>query len=204
MYIPRHFLLQDETLISQIINDNSFGTLISSGSHGLQASHLPFEFDAPRGCLISHMARANPQWRDFDEQAELLAIFQGPHGYISPRWYETVLAVPTWNYVAVHVYGTAKIIEDDAEVAQLLERLVAKYENQLGNPWKLEAPKEWQENLRRAIVGFEISVARIEAKVKMSQNRPASDVAGVISGLEAQGQNDLATWVRTLNSPAVT
>lgn len=199
MYLPKSFELTDSEAIAQIIAANSFGTLISHGAAGLEASHLPFEFDPQRSVLRCHMARANSQWRDFDGQ-ELLAIFQGPHGYISPRWYETQLAVPTWNYVAVHVYGQPRIIEEDAEVAALLEKLVAQHEAQFAPPWKLEAPTDWQQNLRRAIVGFEMTVTRIEAKAKMSQNRPALDREGVLAGLEAQGETELAAAVRHFNA----
>jgi transcriptional regulator len=132
-------------------------------------------------------------------KVEVMAIFQGAHGYISPRWYKTELAVPTWNYLAVHVYGAPRVIEDDEEVAKLLENLVAKHEGGFEKPWKLEAPDEWQANLRAAIVGFEMKISRIEGKAKMSQNRPAHDVEGVIEGLQSSGQNELAMWVRQLN-----
>jgi transcriptional regulator len=198
MYLPKSFELTDSDLIAQIINDNSFGTLISNGDNGLQASHLPFDFDSQRGVLRCHMARANPQWRDFEGQ-EVLAIFQGAHGYISPRWYQTELAVPTWNYVAVHVYGKPTILEDDGEVVALLENLVAQQESQFETPWKLEAPADWQQKMRRAIVGFEMTITRIEAKAKMSQNRPAEDVEGVIAGLESKGDTPLAAWMRQFN-----
>lgn len=198
MYLPKSFELTDPNTIAEIIAANSFGTLISHGETGLQASHLPFEFDPQRSILRCHMARANPQWRDFQEQ-EVLAIFQGPHGYISPRWYQTELAVPTWNYVAIHVYGQPRIIEDDAEVEALLENLVAQHEAQFDAPWKLEAPADWQQNLRRAIVGFEMTITRIEAKAKMSQNRPAEDREGVIRGLQEQGETHLAAAVRAFN-----
>jgi transcriptional regulator len=199
MYTPKSFALTDPTLIAQVIDCHSFGTLISNGEGGLQASHLPFEFDAEQGLLRCHMARANPQWRDFGDK-DVLAIFQGPHGYISPSWYQTELAVPTWNYVAVQVYGTPRIIEDDAEVAALLESLVTEHESWFEKPWKLEASEEWQRNLRRAIVGFEMKITRVEAKAKMSQNRPAEDIAGVVAGLEANHQKELAAWVRQLNT----
>jgi len=200
MYIPKSFALTDESEIERIFREFSFATLVTNDENGLQASHLPFEFDAERNVLISHMARANPQWRAFqNSETEALVIFQGPHGYISPQWYETELAVPTWNYVVVHVYGKPRIVEDDAEVVALLERLVAANEAQFENPWRLEAPDDWQAKMRRAIVGIEIPVSRVEAKAKMSQNRPANDVLGVIEGLEAKGQTELAKWVQQLN-----
>jgi transcriptional regulator len=199
MYTPKSFAITDANLIEQVIAENSFGTLVSHGKDGIQASHLPFEFDAERRVLRCHIARANPQWRDF-ENGELLAIFQGAHGYISPRWYQTELAVPTWNYIAIHAYGMPVIIENDAEVMSLLENLVAKHESQFETPWKLEAPKDWQEKMRRAIVGFEMRITRIEAKAKMSQNRSGEDVAGVAEGLAAKGESELAAWMRHLNN----
>jgi transcriptional regulator len=130
-----------------------------------------------------------------------MVVFTGPHGYISPSWYETDLAVPTWNYVAVHVYGTATVLEDDSAVAGLLERLVAKYESTMPNPWRLQAPEEWQANLRKAIVGFEITVSRVEGKAKLSQNRPAVDIAGAIAGLVGQGNAELAAMMWGVNGP---
>ena len=198
MYIPKSFALTDQTIISRILKEFSFGTLVSQGKNGLQASHLPFEYDATPNTLRCHMARANPQWHDFDGETEVIAIFTGPHGYISPQWYETELAVPTWNYVAIHAYGVPAIIEDDAEVAKLLNALTARYEKNFETPWQLQAPAEWQENLRRAIVAFEIPIARLEAKAKLSQNRPDADYTGVLSGLEANGQQELATWMKEL------
>lgn len=200
MYIPKSFVMDEAGAIQSFIYENSFATLITHGESGLQASHLPFEFEAENNKLISHLARANPQWRDFGN-GEVLVAFTGPHGYISPSWYETELAVPTWNYVAVHVYGTATVLEDDSAVAGLLERLVARYEAGMPNPWRLEAPEAWQANMRKALVGFEITIARVEAKAKLSQNRPAADIVGAIAGLVGQGNAELAAMMWGVNGP---
>lgn len=193
MYTPKSFAISDPQLIAQIIDDNSFGTLISHGGSGLLASHLPFEFDAARNVLRCHMARANPQWRDFGDM-ELLSIFQGAHGYVSPRWYQKDL-IPTWNYVTVHVYGRARILEEKGDVADLLEQLVAKYDS-------FQVADEDRLRIQGAIVAFEIEISRIEAKAKMSQNRSRAEIPGIIAGLEDSGQTDLAQWVRRLNENA--
>lgn len=186
-------------MIERLISENSFALLVSNGEEGLEASHLPFEFDAKRQVLLSHMARANSQWRRFAGQ-EVLTVFSGPHAYISPSWYQTQLAVPTWNYLAVHVYGIPRVVEDDAQTEALLERLIDKHESQRNPCWRMNAPDDWQQNLRKAIVAFEIEITRIEAKAKLSQNRPDADVAGVIAGLETEDQSDLASWIRLLSS----
>ncbi|BCM91410.1 protease synthase and sporulation protein PAI 2 [Abditibacteriota bacterium] len=198
MYQPKSFILEDTALIERLITENSFATLVSNGENGLEASHLPFEFDAETQTLLSHLARANEQWHSFDGR-EAMAIFSGPHAYISPSWYETELAVPTWNYVVVHVYGVPQIIEDDGQVEALLTRLIDKYESGRTPRWRLEAPADWQKNMRRAIVGFEMKVTRLEAKAKLSQNRPPTDIEGVIKGLERENQSELAQWMHLLN-----
>lgn len=198
MYQPKSFVIEDADLIGQIIAENSFATLVSSGEDGLQASHLPFEFDATTHTLCSHMARANPQWKSFDGR-EAMAVFSGPHGYISPSWYETNLAVPTWNYVVVHAYGTPQPIEDDARVEALLTRLIDKHEKTRNPRWHLNAPTDWQKNLRAAIVAFEMKITRLEAKAKLSQNRSRADTLSVIEHLESEGQLELAAWMRRLN-----
>lgn len=191
MYLPKSFALDDPTLITKILREYSFATLVTTGHSGLQASHLPFEYEPETNTLRTHLARANPQWRDFGNQ-EALAIFQGAHGYVSPRWYETDLAVPTWNYVAVHAYGIPRVMEDDAAVTRFLERLTATYEASFETPWRLEAPDDWQAKMRTAIVAVEIPISRLEAKAKLSQNRPEGDADRVIAGLQERGEAELA------------
>ena len=195
MYVPEIFRLDDAAAAGALIRDNSFGLLVTVSAEGLpQASHLPFLFDesggGTPGRLLGHMARANPQWHDLAALAaagsEALVVFQGAHGYVSPSWYAPGPAVPTWNYLAVHLYGRPRILEAEAEVEALLARLVAEHEVGAVDPWSLagQDPK-YLARMRRGIVAFEIPLARLEAKAKLSQNRPATDRRQVMEALEA-------------------
>jgi len=133
------------------------------------------------------MARANRQWQDLRTQSEVLAIFHGPHAYISPPWYAAKLAVPTWNYVAVHAYGAPRLIEDDQEVLALLRRMVAEFEGGFEQPWPFDLPEEYTQSMLRGIVGFEVHLTRLEGKRKLGQNRSREDLEGVAAGLLATG-----------------
>ena len=139
------------------------------------ASHLPLllETDAgPNGSLIGHLARANPQWQGVDGQ-QVLAVFSGPHAYVSPSFYEAENVVPTWNYVAVHVYGTLRVLDDPELLTKILDKSVKMYEQNRPSPWLLDADTAYFEKMVRAIVGFRIEIDRIEGKWKLSQNQPA-------------------------------
>lgn len=190
MYVPPAFAEEDLRRLHEMMRQHSFATLVSQGSEGPQASHLPFLFDperGPRGTLLCHMARANPQWRQFGEEAEALVIFQGPHAYISPSWYQTELSVPTWNYVAVHAYGRPKILAEPEEAAQVLGLLTAVHEAHLPQPWSPHRlPADFVRRLLKGIVAFEIEITRLEGKFKLGQNRSAEDRAGVVKALEAE------------------
>ncbi|MDJ0971746.1 MAG: FMN-binding negative transcriptional regulator [Kiloniellales bacterium] len=198
MYVPEVFGL-DAAAAGALVRDNSFGLLVTVSAQGLpQASHLPFLFEAPtgeaagepQGRLLGHLARANPQWHDLAALAaadgKALVVFQGAHGYVSPSWYAPGPAVPTWNYLAVHIYGRPRILEAEPEVAAILDRLVAAHEAGAAKPWSQDGqdPK-YLARMRRGIVAFEIPVARMEAKAKLSQNRSAADRRQVIEALEA-------------------
>jgi transcriptional regulator len=158
-----------------------------------QASHLPFLLDqdrGPKGTLLAHMARANPQWREFrrltERGGEALVAFQGPHAYVSPTWYGPGEAVPTWNYVAVHAYGTPRVIDDPPEVRGLLERLVRQQESGFEAPWSLERAEEaYITRMLRGIVAFQIPIARLEAKAKLNQNRTPDQRRGAAAALES-------------------
>jgi transcriptional regulator len=129
MYIPKAFHVSDRSVLDAFITHNSFATLVSTVDGTLYATHLPLIFDrtpSSPGVLLGHVARANPHWRAFDGHQEALAIFHGPHAYISPSWYATSPAVPTWNYAVVHAYGVPHVVEDDAWLAHLVDRLVAR------------------------------------------------------------------------------
>jgi transcriptional regulator len=203
MYIPQAFREESVTKLASLIRDYSFATVVTYDGQSCFASHLPVLYhpDAgPHGTLVSHMARANPQWRHFANGQEVLVIFQGPHAYISPSWYKTPLAVPTWNYAAVHVYGVPGIIDDQRRLLALLNETIATYEAALPEPWNGDLPEEYREKMMQAIVGFEIPVSRIEGKFKLGQNRSAEDVQGVYDALSNAGDfnaRELAGMMRT-------
>ena len=207
MYVPKEFLLDDPERIAAVIEQFNFGLLISAlAGQAPFATHLPFLYDAtrgPKGTLIAHMARGNPHWKDFaalaEAGAESLIVFSGPHGYISPSSYGPGDAVPTWNYVAVHAYGTPKVMAD-AAVRPMLEKLVAAHETGAA-PWSLAGNDEgFMTRMQRGIVTFEIPVARIEAKAKLSQNKTPEVRGRVVAALRGQGTDAaiLADWMDRL------
>lgn len=188
MYIPSAFNETDRDRLHEVIERNSFAALISQAEDAPVASHLPLLLDrhiGPHGQLIGHMARANPQWRHAAGQT-VLAIFTGPHAYISPAWYETANAVPTWNYVAVHVTGRLRRVEDRSRLREIVRRTVEFHEAPRPQPWSLDsAEPAFIENLLDSIVGFTIDIERIEGKWKLSQNHPPERRQRVIQALEA-------------------
>jgi len=199
LYVPSHFRVEDPKTLDAFIAANAFGTLVSSGPAGLHASHIPFvpERDA-RGDLRLrfHLARANPQSVALGEAAHVLAIFQGPHGYISPTWYENHPAVPTWNYAVVHACGRVAPLEE-AELRVLLEQLSSTYERGRPERWEMDrTPPGFIEKLLPVIIGFSLAVERIDGKFKLSQNRPGKDPERVIAALEAGGEPELAALMR--------
>lgn len=190
MYIPPSNREDRREVLHAIMRQNSFATLISMGEGGLVATHLPvlLREDGPYGTLLCHLARANGQWRDFADEAEVLVLFQGPHAYISPSWYEDAMSVPTWNYVAVHAYGRPRLVEEPEALRGLLAALVREYEGAFQRPWDIERlPEEYVRKQMRAIVGVEIPISRLEGKRKLSQNRSPADRAGVAAALRVQG-----------------
>ncbi len=195
MYNPAQFIESRTELLHAFIRKHPLAVLVSHDSTGMEATHLPMVLDAqpePHGLLRCHVARANPQWRMLESSPSVLAIFRGAHHYITPSWYATTKehgkVVPTWNYVAVHVYGQAKLIEGQADLLRHLRELTDQSEAAFAQPWSVDdPPKDYIDALSTAIVGIEISITRIEGKWKASQNRPIADRQGVIQGLEALG-----------------
>jgi len=186
MYLPSHFTEADTARIHDLMRKNSFATIVTHTSEAPFATHMPVLLHGkrgPHGTLVSHMARANEQWRHFSGGREVLVIFQGPHAYVSPSWYETKPAVPTWNYAAVHAYGVPRIIEDEANLRTTLRELVHYFEAGRPQPWGEELTDEYLDKLSPGIVGLEIPITRLEGKFKLSQNRNATDRAGVIAAL---------------------
>lgn len=170
MYLPAHFVQPDQTKLYDFIQENSFGLLISQVDGKPFASHLPLLLDrrsGPQGCIIGHMARANPQWDQAGGQ-EVLLVFSGPHAYISPAWYEAEQVVPTWNYVAVHVYGRLEVIQDRNALVEIVRDSVEFYDQS----WKFNGPGDFIERMVRMIVGFRIEIERLEGKWKLNQNHP--------------------------------
>jgi len=195
MYTPAHFQIDDRDTLNAFMHRHSFATIVSSDSIVPQATHMPVLLNptqGPHGTLLSHMARANPQWQHFSG-SEVLVIFTGPHAYISPAWYVTEPAVPTWNYTAVHAYGTPRIVADHDRFAQMLHDLVEFYESGRPNRWHGTLPPEFRDGLMKGIVGLEIEITRLEGKFKLSQNSP-QDAPSIITALEASAdQTDRAT-----------
>jgi transcriptional regulator len=192
MYVPAWFAESRHEVLHDLIRGHSFGTLVSQTEGGLFATHLPFLLDVERGehgTLRAHMARANPHWQSFGEGGgEALAIFNGPHAYVSPSWYEAERAVPTWNYAVVHAYGIPRVIDDATEIRALLDATVGEYEGGFEQPWSTaRLPDEYVSGMVAGIVAFELPITRLEGKLKLSQNRPQADRQGVIAALRRQG-----------------
>lgn len=193
MYTPAHFRSDDPLKLRAVMRANSFATMTTTGARGLVATHLPFLYDesaGPHGTLFAHLARANPQWRDFTAGLEALVVFQGAHGYISPTWYASYPAtpqVPTWNYEAVHAYGVPRITTDEARAVRLLESTVRAYERPDSAYSISRLPAEFVEKMVKAVVAFEIPISRLEGKFKLSQNRSPEDAQGAIAALEQTG-----------------
>ncbi|MGH7266366.1 MAG: FMN-binding negative transcriptional regulator, partial [Candidatus Rokuibacteriota bacterium] len=187
MYVPRHFDASDPGRCHALIRAEPFGTLVAVDEAGAPfATHVPFLLDAdrgPLGTLLGHVARANPQWRLFSSRP-VLALFQGPHAYVSPAWYEAHPSVPTWNYVAVHAYGVPALVDDSARVKAMLGRLVEVNEAGRPDPWRFDAlADDYVGGMLRGIVAFEIPLDRLEGKAKLSQNRGAGDRSRVRAAL---------------------
>ena len=188
MYVPKHFENKESSSVIDFIKSNGFGILVSENSGKLLATHIPLVIDDGGKKLHGHVARANAQWKNFDGQ-EVLAIFNGPHAYISSSWYNHE-NVSTWNYIAVHVYGNVRLIEDE-ELHQSLTELVDKYEKQSEKPVSVSGMS--QDYLNRAIkglVGFEISISKMEASYKLSQNRDLTNYEAIIRQLEKRNFQD--------------
>ncbi len=197
MYIPKHFEQTDLAACHDLIERYSFGTLISVIDGMPYATHVPFLLNRAqgnKGALLGHVALANPHWQAFSEDAaDSLVIFQGPHGYVSPRWYVNAPAVPSWNYVVVHAYGSPRLIKDADAIEEVLTRLTLKEETGAKQPWTMDGvDKMFLAGMRRGIATFEIPITRLEGKWKLSQNRKAEDRKGVIDALRSRGEIDLA------------
>jgi transcriptional regulator len=201
IYTPRAFAAQEPAAIARIIGEHPFATLVTPGEPEPSISHLPLQYHAghgKHGVLLGHMARANPHWRAFGD-AVSVAIFHGPHAYVSPSWYaEPATAVPTWNYSVVHVHGRVQLMTDSAETRVLLDEMIERYEAGRAEPWRLQLAGRPLAAMLEAIVGFRIVIERLEAKLKLSQNRSIEDRERVSSALRAEGHAgaiETAEWM---------
>jgi transcriptional regulator len=203
MYRPSHFREDRPEVLHALIRAHPFAQLVTAGEQGLMANPLPLLIDpdaSPHGTLRGHLARANDQVAALSAGGQALVIFQGPQAYVSPSWYpskaEHGKVVPTWNYVAVHAWGTARVIDDADWLRRLVEDLTVSREQHRATPWAVgDAPEDFIDTMVKAIVGIEIPVDRIEGKWKVSQNRSEPDRRGVAEGLRADGDSAMADLV---------
>ena len=190
MYTPEIYKNENQEEIKKFLQENSFGILINHTNGKLWATHIPLELDTNENgatILSGHISKENPQWNGFIDNDQVLAVFSGPHSYISSSWYDHE-NVPTWNYIAVHVYGKIKIIEGEA-VIESLKKLVDKYEQKSENPVRIEDLSQKIMLQSRGIVAFEIEITEIQATRKMSQNRDEKNYQNIISELEKANTN---------------
>lgn len=184
MHIPSSFIEDNPETLLQIMRENAFATLVTSDENGLPvATPLPFLIEQKdnKVKLLAHFAKSNSQWKHLEQNKTVLVIFNGPHCYISPSWYKNA-GVPTWDYVSVHAYGTAKLFDENEKTAELIEKLSDKYEQAQTNPWK--AKGNYPKKMLNAIKGFEITVQDFLGKVKIGQNKSKDDLIGVLNALD--------------------
>ncbi|WP_079230294.1 FMN-binding negative transcriptional regulator [Pseudomonas putida] len=209
MYNSKPHQEHDLERLHQHMRDTRLAVLISHGQQGLLATHLPVLLDTSEGefgTVYAHLARANRQWQELEQGAEALLVFPGADAYVSPSYYpskaENPKVVPTWNYLAVHAYGTAEVIHDAAPLLQIVSRLTDRHEQGRSKPWSVaDAPADYLDGMLRAIVGIRLPIARLQGARKLSQNRSAQDIAGVRDGLGASPDyldNQLAAHMRQL------
>lgn len=204
MYIPAHFLIKNPQDIHTIIQEHPLGALVTLGPQGLDANHIPFEFDPSHGAhglLTAHVARANPVWQQCQDGADVLVIFRGNESYISPNWYpskhETHRQVPTWNYEVVHVHGRLTVMDEEKFVRGVVARLTREHEASEPRPWKMgDSPPEYIAQMLKAVVGIQVEIQRIEAKAKLSQNREARDRLNAADTLLTKGAEALGKAMR--------
>jgi transcriptional regulator len=201
MYLPSLYAENRPEALQQFVREQPFGMLVThTASEGLEANHVPFVLDAARGehgVLLAHVARANPIWQQLARGQEVLVVFRGVHGYISPNWYErkaeTHRHVPTWNYEAVHAHGRISVHDDEKFVRGMVARLTRQQEEAMPRPWKMsDAPADYLAEQLAHIVGLEVEITRLEGKRKLSQNRERSDFDSTIAALQARGEEALA------------
>jgi len=200
MYIPSHFSETRLEELTRIICEHPLGALVTHHAEGLDADHIPFEFDpteGPHGTLSAHVARANPVWQKCPTGTPVMVIFRGAEAYISPNWYpskfETHRQVPTWNYEVVHAHGILTVRDDEKYVRRVVAHLTKRHEALEPKPWKMgDSAPEYIDSMLRNIVGIEIAITSLTGKVKLSQNREERDRINAAKTLQVRGQDELA------------
>jgi transcriptional regulator len=207
IYIPPSFAGAARAAVARLLHDYPFATLITPGAPEPWLSHVPLLLTAdrePYGTLIGHVARANPHWQHM-RGPESIAIFHGPHAYVSPSWYgEPAQAVPTWNFAAIHAHGTIDLLDDSAATRGVLDVFVKRFEGGRAAPWTFAMAERPRDALIGAIVAFRLRIARLDVKFKLSQNRSRDDRARVIAALKAEGYAEAtatAAWMHEYASP---
>jgi transcriptional regulator len=204
MYIPPHFAQTQPEALHALIRSHPLGVLVTHGPGGLDADHIPFEFDpaiGPLGLLSAHVARANPVWQRCPTGTEVMVVFRGPEAYISPSWYpskhEAHRQVPTWNYEVVHAHGTLTVRDDERFMRGLVAKLTRRHEAAEPQPWKMgDSAPEFIDSMLRNIVGIEVALTSLVGKSKLSQNKDARDRQGAADTLAARGADALAQAMR--------
>lgn len=204
MYIPPQFAVSQPEVLHRIIREHPLGALVTQGPEGLDADHIPFEFDPGAGALgtlSAHVARSNPLWQRCPSGSQVMVIFRGAEAYISPSWYpskhEAHRQVPTWNYEVVHAHGTLTVRDDERFVRGMVGRLTRRHEADEPKPWKMsDAAPEFIDGLLRHIVGIEIAITSLVGKAKLGQNREARDRLGAADALAERGYEELAQLMR--------
>jgi len=204
MYQPTPTAETNPEELHRIVRAHPLGMLVTHTARGLEAEHLPFLLDetaGPHGTLVAHVARANPVWREVGEGADVMVVFRGPQGYISPNWYpgkaETHRYVPTWNYEVVHAHGRLTAHDDETFVRGVVARLTRRHEATQPQPWKMgDAPADFLADALRQIVGIRVVLTRLDGKRKLGQAKDRRDLDGAIAGLEASGGAALAGAMR--------
>jgi transcriptional regulator len=209
MYIPPHFAEHRPEPLHRLMREHPLGMLISHGPDGLDAEHLPFEFNADagaQGVLSAHVARANPLWQRCPTGTPVMVVFRSAQAYVSPNWYpskhQTHRQVPTWNYQVVHAHGTMSVHDDERHVRGLVARLTRHHEAPEPRPWKMgDSAPDYIDTMLRNIVGIEVTITSLVGKSKLSQNKAPADRRGAADTLQARGQDELARLMRNAGDP---
>ena len=204
MYVPAHFAETRPEELARIIREYPLGVLVTHDAHGLDANHLPFEFDpdaGTHGVLTAHVARANPVWQQCASGSPVMVVFRGAEGYVSPNWYpskhEAHRQVPTWNYEVVHVHGLLTVRDDERFVRGMVGRLTRRHEAEETRPWKMsDSTPDFIDSMLRNIVGIEVAITSLVCKRKLSQNKEERDRLGAADALQAAGNTELAQSMR--------